>query len=240
MMKNEPMPNAPQQPERILLVEDEPELANIVREYVEQAGMGIDHLDNGREATEAALSGRYDLMLLDLMLPGKDGLTICREVRGSSDIPIIMLTAKVEEVDRLVGLEIGADDYICKPFSPREVVARVRVILRRAGGVAANAATAPGRVQVDAERWRITIDGKPLELTTREFRLLETLHARPGRVFSRAQLLDLAFPDDADVIDRTIDSHIKNIRSKIKATCDWEPIRSVYGVGYAFDDVSVK
>lgn len=220
----------PPAPKRILIIEDEAALAAVLHDYLQQAGMETKIIAEGHGAAAEILSGHHDLVLLDLMLPGKDGLVICREVRQSSDIPIIMLTARVEEIDRLLGLELGADDYLCKPYSPREVIARIKTIFRRIDRPAT--AVVPGRrLVMDAERWTAT-----LELTTREFRLLEALHARPGRVFSRAQLLDQTFPDDADVIDRTIDSHVKNIRSKIKNMSGWELIRSVYGVGYAFDE----
>lgn len=220
---------------RILIVEDEPGLAQILRDYVVQAGMQAEVLGDGTGAVEHILATRPDLVVLDLMLPGKDGLTICRELRAQSDVPIIMETARVEEIDRLLGLELGADDYLCKPFSPRELVARIRAILRRTGRGEADE-TAPVLV-MDPESWTATVMGRPLDLTRREFALLHVLYARPGRVFSRAQLLDLAFPDDAEVFDRTIDSHIKNIRKKIAALAPGaELIRSVYGVGYALGD----
>jgi two-component system response regulator BaeR len=220
----------------ILMIEDELALAEIASDYLLQADMKVDMLSNGAEAVEKILSSKPDLVILDLMLPGKDGLTICREVRHQSDVPIIMVTAKVEEIDRLIGLELGADDYICKPYSPRELVARVKTILRRVDRQSVSVTDQPARLVVDPQRWTATLDGIPLELTRREFCLLEILHRRAGRVYSRTQLLDLAFPDDSEIIDRTIDSHIKNIRSKIKAAADWEPIRSVYGIGYAFDE----
>ncbi|MEP0521329.1 MAG: response regulator [Hyphomicrobiales bacterium] len=221
---------------RVLIIEDEAALAEIVRDYLIDASMHPTLLADGANAVETILSEHFDLLVLDLMLPVKDGLTICREVRQKSDLPIIMVTAKVEELDRLIGLELGADDYICKPFSPRELVARIKAIFRRVDKSTPKSNRPEERFIVDTERWLATLDGKSVELTRREFKLLEILHARPGRVFSRSQLLDMAFPDDSDVIDRTIDSHIKNIRNKIKAVADWDPIRSVYGVGYAFDE----
>ncbi len=221
---------------RILIVEDEPALATVIADYVEANGMEAEILETGETAVDKALSGGFDLMVLDLMLPGKDGLSICRELRQSSALPIIMVTAKVEEIDRLLGLEMGADDYLCKPFSPRELVARVKAVLRRGVQPPQTSSGQTGRFAIDSERWKAAVDGKALDLTRREFRLLEILHSRPGRVYSRAQLLEMACPDDADVFDRTVDSHIKNIRSKIKVASGWEPIRSVYGVGYAFDE----
>ncbi|KEO61656.1 response regulator [Thioclava indica] len=219
---------------RIMIIEDEPDLAEVLRDYLAQAGMAVDILWDGTHAVERVLAAQPDLVVLDIMLPGKDGLTICRELRAKSDVPIIMETARVEEIDRLLGLELGADDYLCKPFSPRELVARIKAILRRAAP-AQDADTPEDGLVMDPESWRATLSSKPLDLTKREFQILHTLHKRPGRVFSRAQLLEMAFPDDSDVFDRTIDSHIKNIRLKVKAL---EPavelIRSVYGVGYAY------
>jgi two-component system response regulator BaeR len=196
--------------------------------------MDVEILSDGTHAVETALNKAHDLVILDLMLPGVDGLTICRKIRQKSDVPIIMTTARVEEIDRLLGLELGADDYVCKPFSPRELVARVRAVLRRRppGG---HAQKPEARLNIDPERWRATLDGADLDLTRREFSLLAALAARPGRVFSRDQLLMLAFPDDAEVYDRTIDSHIRNVRRKIHTITDWDPIRSVYGVGYAYE-----
>lgn len=234
---------------QILIVEDEPELGAILQDYLRQAGMGVTLLREGTGAVETILETRPDLVVLDLMLPGKDGLSICREVRAVSDVPIILETAKVEEIDRLLGLELGADDYLCKPFSPRELVARVKAILRRVSAhraALAAMARAPsdtlpqtGHLQMDKERWVGAVNGCSLNLTRREFELLLVLHERPGRVFSRAQLLEMAFPDDHDVYDRTIDSHIKNIRQKIKVHLpEEEVIRSVYGVGYAYDAFS--
>ncbi|HDZ75311.1 MAG TPA: response regulator [Aurantimonas coralicida] len=221
---------------RILIVEDEVELASIVTDYVLQAGLAVEVLHDGALATEWLLSGRFDLAVLDLMLPGEDGLTICRKVRRSSDVPIIMTTAKVEEIDRLLGLELGADDYVCKPYSPRELIARIKAVLRRTTDARKDEpARLEDRLVIDGDRWKATLDGQGLELTRREFQLLQVMVERPGRVFSRAQLLDLAFLDDADVIDRTIDSHMRNIRRKIGQVSDWDPIRSVYGVGYAYD-----
>ncbi|NDR58920.1 response regulator [Aliiruegeria sabulilitoris] len=224
-------------PSHILVVEDEPALSDILRQYLEQAGYRATILNAGTRATETILETAPDLVILDLMLPGKDGLTICREVRAKSDVPIIMETAKVEEIDRLLGLELGADDYMCKPFSPRELVARVRAILRRSVPRDAREPANPHAIELDENSWRASVGGEPLDLTRREFQLLQVLHRRPGRVYSRSQLLDFAFPENAAIIDRTIDSHIKNIRHKIKAVSgDWDPIRSVYGVGYSYEE----
>lgn len=222
---------------RILIVEDETALADVMHDYLSAAGMAADRRTEGTGTARAALDGGYDLVVLDIMLPGTDGLEICREIRATSDLPIIMTTARVEEIDRLLGLELGADDYLCKPYSPRELVARIKAVLRRRPTLVRGdtAPAAPARLHLDREAWRATVDGHRLDLTPREFRLLDTMATRPGRVFSRDQLLDLAFPDDAEVYDRTIDSHIRNIRRKFAAASDLDPIRSVYGVGYAFD-----
>lgn len=219
---------------RILVVEDEVDLARIMGDYLVQSGMAVELMFDGTTAVEALIAGGFDLAILDIMLPGVDGLSICREVRRASNVPIIMTTAKVEEIDRLLGLELGADDYVCKPYSPRELVARVKAVLRRSQ---INAGSEPQieRLTIEEERWRASVDGTVLNLTRREFQLLAAMKARPGRVFSRTQLLDLVFPDDTDVVDRTIDSHMRNIRRKIAAITDWEPIRSVYGVGYGYD-----
>jgi two-component system response regulator BaeR len=179
-------------------------------------------------------------LLLDLMLPGIDGLAICRGVRAQSELPILMITARVEEIDRLLGLELGADDYICKPFSPREVVARVRAVLRRA---AARGAPQPGAVELDDDRFEARVRGRRLELTPVELRLLRKLGQQPGRVYSRAQLIDAAYEDHRVVSERTVDSHIKNLRRKL-ADAGVDPIASVYGVGYRYEpdpeDVSTR
>lgn len=229
----------------ILIVEDEPSLATIIQDYLTQAGMTSDILHEGERAVEAILELQPDLVILDVMLPGKDGLTICREVRAQSDVPIILETARVEELDRLLGLELGADDYVCKPFSPRELVARVKAILRRQEKMLARLSdvsveTIPDQrgLILDEERWSVAYNGQDLALTRREFQVLAILFNRPGRVFSRSQLVDLAFPDDADVFDRVIDTHIKNIRTKLRKVADHvDVIRSVYGVGYAYEEL---
>jgi two-component system, OmpR family, response regulator BaeR len=219
---------------RIHIFEDEPALASLVQDYLSRDGFDTEVYHTGTDAVATILGGQPDLVVLDIMLPGKDGLTICREVRAISRVPIILQTARVEEIDRLLGLELGADDYICKPFSPRELVARVKAVLRRSNPPIENAA-APALV-MDEATWVAAVNGVSLDLTRREFQILEVMFNRPGRVYSRAQLLDLALPDDTTVIDRTIDSHIKNIRAKVKTVSpDWDPIRSVYGVGYAFE-----
>ena len=179
-----------------------------------------------------------DFLILDLMLPGKDGLSICREVRQFSNLPIMMLTAKVDEIDRLIGLEIGADDYVCKPFSPREIVSRVRTILRRVQQVPATQGESKisyAGVSLDIERFECMASGTRIELTPVEFRLLHGLMERPGRVLSRDQLMDLCYSDGRVVSDRTIDTHVKNLRKKLEPTLDRVLIQSIYGVGYKLD-----
>ncbi|MEK8051084.1 response regulator [Ideonella sp. DXS22W] len=227
---------------RILVVEDEPRLARLVADYLQAAGAQVQVIGDGLQALPAVRAQPPDLMVLDLMLPGMDGLAICRELRSFSDLPVLMLTARVEEVDRLIGLDAGADDYVCKPFSPREVVARVKAILRRprqlAAAPAAGLQAAPPAegLHLDAERHEAQLNGQPLLLTPLEFRLLATLAAQPGRVFSRDQLLDRLHDDQRALSDRAIDSHVKNLRRKLQAVdATLEPIRSIYGVGYRFE-----
>jgi two-component system, OmpR family, response regulator BaeR len=217
----------------ILIVEDEPKLAALLGDYLKASGYASHWVADGREAIPAIRDRQPDLVLLDLMLPGRDGLDICRELRGFSDVPIVMLTARVEEIDRLLGLELGADDYICKPFSPREVVARIKAILRRArASVGASSST----LKIDDAAHRAMFNGVTLDLTPVEFRLLRTLAATPGRVFSRDRLLDNLYLDHRVVTDRTVDSHIKNLRRKLEqAAPGQDPIRSIYGVGYKLE-----
>lgn len=218
----------------ILIVEDEPKIASLVSDYLQASGYRCHTLLTGLGVDDAVRDFGASLVLLDVMLPGKDGLTICREVRAWSNIPIIMLTARVEDVDRLLGLELGADDYICKPFNPREVVARVKAVLRRAQPDVAEADDA-GLV-LDAERFEVRIDGRALTLTPVEFRLLRALSARPGHVLSRDRLLAAAYEDHRVVSDRTIDSHIKNLRRKLAdASGGVDRVRSIYGVGFKLD-----
>lgn len=218
---------------KILIVEDERKLAELLSDYLRQAGFEPFFLTDGREVAPWVREERPDALLLDLMLPGRDGMEVCREVRAFSDVPILMVTARIEEIDRLLGLELGADDYICKPFSPREVVARVRAVLRRTG----ERSTARGAgLLLDESRNQAVLDGKDLDLTAVEFKLLQFLAAHPGRIYSREQLMDRIYPDRRVVSDRTIDSHIKKLRRKIaEADPEAELIHSVYGLGYKFD-----
>jgi two-component system response regulator BaeR len=215
----------------VLIVEDEPKIAALLRDYFEAASYRVTMLESGERAIEAIRETSPDAVLLDLMLPGVDGLAICRGVRAFSNVPILIVTARVEEIDRLLGLELGADDYICKPFSPREVVARVRAVLRRAS---AAASAPPPPIELDADRFEARVRGRALILTPVEFRLLHKLVEQPGRVFSRTQLIDALYVDHRVVSDRTVDSHVKNLRRKL-VDAGVDPIASVYGIGYRLD-----
>lgn len=221
---------------RVMIVEDEPKLAMLLVDYLQAAGYRTHVVSRGDDVIPQVKATPPDLLILDLMLPGKDGLSVCRELRQFSDLPVIMLTARSEEIDRLLGLEIGADDYVCKPFSPREVVARVKIILRRCLRVAEESVGVSARLEIDKGRFRARRDGQPVELTPAEFRLLTALSQEPGKVFTREQLLDLLYDDHRVVADRTIDSHIKNLRRKLE-TQDQEQtfIRAVYGLGYRWE-----
>lgn len=227
----------------ILIIEDEPKLAQLLRDYLTAAGYETIWVDHGNDAVPAFHQHAPDLVLLDLMLPGRDGLDICRELRQEGSIPIIMLTARVEEIDRLLGLELGADDYICKPFSPREVVARVKALLRRAQTYSqqtnpeAQASSEPASaLLIDSNRYQASLDGQSLTLTPVEFRMLRTLASAPGVIFSRDQLLSQLYNDHRVVADRTVDSHIKNLRRKLQTIRPEEDIiRSIYGVGYRLE-----
>lgn len=223
--------------QRVLLVEDEAKIAALLRDYLENAGYAVRHSARGDTAVDLALSWPADLVLLDLMLPGEDGLSVCRRLRERSAVPVIMLTAKVEEIDRILGLELGADDYICKPFSPREVVARVRAQLRRAALAAAPEPDSTLGLHLDPAFHRATLGEVALDLTPVEFRLLRTLLSVPGAVFSRRQLMDAAYDDHRVVSERTMDSHLKNLRRKLedagaRSGIEIPSIEGVYGVGY--------
>lgn len=215
----------------ILVVEDEPKLASLVRDYLVAGGFEASILEQGVGAVEWIREHQPAAILLDINLPGLDGLSICREVRAFSDVPILLVTARVEEIDRLLGLELGADDYICKPFSPREVVARVRAVLRRSNPATARPSPA---VELDEDRFEARIHGQALNLTPVEFRLLGKLASQPGRVFSRDQLIGALYADHRVVSDRTVDSHVKNLRRKL-SDLGYDPISAVYGVGYRFE-----
>jgi len=217
----------------ILIVEDEPKLARLLADYLTAAGFQTFCTGDGATVVHLVKEQNCDLILLDLMLPGRDGMEICREIRTFSSVPIIMVTARIDEIDRLLGLELGADDYICKPYSPREVVARVRAVLRRTNG---GAVTGTGKLLLDESSYQATWAGSDLDLTAIEFKLLQFLVVNGGRIFTRQQLMDRIYPDERIVSDRTIDSHIKKLRRKIEsADPEANPIHSVYGIGYKFD-----
>jgi two-component system response regulator BaeR len=218
----------------ILIVEDEEKLANLMADYLRNAGFASHTLSHGLEVLPWLGEHAAELILLDLMLPGRDGLDLCRDIRSFSSVPIIMVTARIEEVDRLLGLELGADDYICKPFSPREMVARVKAVLRRLQSPATK--NRSDVLKLDPERFRIQAGKLEAELTAVEFQLLQTLYQQPGRIFSRARLMDLIYPDQRIVSDRTIDSHIKKLRKKLAELLPGrELIHSVYGAGYRYE-----
>ncbi len=221
---------------KILVVEDEAKVTRVVRAYLEQAGFAVTIAEDGREALAAFRREQPDLLVLDLNLPGMDGLDVCRAVRRSSNVPIIMLTARAEEMDRLIGLELGADDYIVKPFSPRELVARVRALFRRIDSQAVQPRRLrAGPVTLDETRRQAWLHEQPLDLTTMEFDLLAALISQPGRVFSRSQLLDQAQGETFAGYERTIDVHIKNLRKKLGDDSRWPRyIVTVRGIGYKF------
>ncbi len=223
--------NDPQQ--TILIIEDEVDIAEIVLEYLQREGYHSIHVLSGIEAIKILNMQSVDLLLLDVNLPGMSGFDLCREIRKKSQIPIIMATARVEEIDRLIGLELGADDYICKPYSPREVVARVKSVLRRSTQMLTGGEDNK-QYEIDREAFSFKVKGHRVDLTPSEFKLIAALAQKNGRVMSRSQLLDV-LSDDVDVFDRTVDSHIKNIRKKIMIFLpDQEVIQTVYGVGYRF------
>jgi DNA-binding response OmpR family regulator len=218
----------------ILVVEDERQIAEIAGDYLRRAGFAVTIASHGGRALELARARRPDLIVLDLGLPGVDGLDVATTLRRESNVPIIMLTARVEESDRLRGLELGADDYITKPFSPRELVARVQAVLRRAMRPEAPVdRLSVGDLILDLPRLKVSRAGEPIDLTATEFQLLAMMARQPGRVFTRAQLLDTVRGKDGDAFDRAIDAHIKNIRRKIERDPrDPQYIETVYGIGY--------
>ena len=217
----------------ILIVEDEEKIASILKDYLEQNDYKTHWISNGSMVISYVKENQVDLILLDLMLPGLNGTEICKEIRKFSDLPIIMLTAKVDEIDRLIGLELGADDYICKPFSPREVVARVKSVLRRAHPTIQEQDIRLGPIHLNLDTRITQIKGKNLDLTPSEFGILATMAQHTNKVFSRNELLNKVLGNDFEGYDRTIDTHIKNLRKKItNAIPEQEIITSIYGVGY--------
>jgi len=221
--------------QRIMIVEDEPKIAALLADYLQaQGGFDSTIVERGDEALPRFRSEQPALVLLDLMLPGLDGIEVCKQLRAESQVPIIMVTARVEEIDRLLGLELGADDYICKPFSPREVVARVKAVLRRSA--LNEAGKAPHGLEIDEEKFTARLNGTDLALTPVEFALLQTLSTHSGRVFSRDQLMNRMYSDYRVVSDRAVDTHVKNLRKKLAEASGVEDmIKSVYGMGYRFE-----
>ncbi len=220
----------------VLIVEDEKKLANILIEYLQKDGFQTKHIAIGSEVIPWVKGHNPDLILLDLMLPEMNGKQICQEIRTFSSLPIIMVTAMVEEIDRLIGLELGADDYICKPFSPKEVTARVKAVLRRSDPDYIKNSQSRG-FEVNQDQYSITLAGQKLDLTPVEFRLLSMFIEYPNRVYNRDQILNNVFDDGRIVLDRTVDTHIKNLRQKLQtvnAKSDY--IRSIYGIGYSFEN----
>lgn len=223
-------------PKHILIVEDELKIANLLENYFQASHFQTTTIDEGTRVIDWVRHHEPAMIVLDLMLPGKDGIDICHEIRQFSNVPIIMITARVEEIDRIIGLEIGADDYICKPFSPREVVARVKAIFRRLDPLPNNEQIEKLPLFLDEETYIANFNQTQLDLTPVEFRLLIFLHNMPGKVFSREQLMNALYEDHRIVTDRTIDSHIRNLRKKLhNAGCTDEVIHSVYGVGYKYE-----
>jgi two-component system alkaline phosphatase synthesis response regulator PhoP len=223
---------------RILVVEDEMQIARTLRDYLEIAGFEVTVVGEGSAALASARGDRPDLVVLDLGLPGMDGLDVARELRRNSTTPIVMLTARGEESDRIVGLELGADDYLVKPFSPKELVARVRAVLRRTSGTSPGAEILrSGDVEVDMPKMRARVGGRPVDLTPSEFQLLAAFVREPGRVFTRGQLLDALHGVTIDTYERAIDAHVKNLRRKIEPEVGRPRyVLTVHGVGYRFSD----
>ena len=222
---------------RILIVDDEPEILRLVRDYVGSTGFEVTTATSGDEAVMRARTDPPDLVVLDLGLPGLDGLDVARALRREGDLPIIMLTARADEADKVVGLELGADDYVTKPFSPRELVARIRAVLRRRAAAGDASIVHAGELTLDIPRMRVTRSGEPIDLTATEFSLLAAMARQPGRVFTRSQLLDAIHGVSFESYDRAIDAHVKNIRRKLEP----EPhaprfLLTVYGVGYRLAD----
>jgi DNA-binding response OmpR family regulator len=224
--------------QHILVVEDEMQIARTLRDFLEVAGFEVTVAGDGSAALASARSDRPDLVVLDLGLPGIDGLDVARELRRTSSTPIVMLTARGEESDRIVGLELGADDYLVKPFSPKELVARIRAVLRRTSGAQVGAEVLrESDVEVDLPKMRVRIGGRGIDLTPTEFQLLATFVRQPGRVFTRAQLLDALHGVTLDTYERAIDAHVKNLRRKIEPDVRRPRyVLTVHGVGYRFTD----
>jgi two-component system OmpR family response regulator len=224
---------------RILVVDDEPHIREVITFALERVGMATATARNGAEALQMFRRGGVDLIVLDVGMPEMDGLEVCRQVRKSSDVPILFLSARDEEIDRVLGLEIGGDDYVTKPFSPRELVARVNVILKRSNGAVPRRTTlSHGRISLDAGRHEVRFNGAPVALTAVEFAMLEALLARPEFVFTREQLMSAAYRGSIHVADRTVDSHIRNIRAKFAEAGCPDAIATVRGVGFRLSEAN--
>ncbi len=224
----------------VLIVEDETPLAEVLEDYLRASALEVERIEDGLAVVPRVREAPPDLIVLDLMLPGRDGLEICRELRTFSSVPIIMVTARVEEIDRLLGLELGADDYVCKPFAPREVVARVKAQLRRVEMLTRPVGDADAQAQrglvLDEDRYEARLNDQALRLTVGEFRLLAALCRHPGRILSRTRLLDALYDDHRVVTERSVDTHVKNLRRKLASAFDGRQfIESVYGVGYRYE-----
>ncbi len=218
---------------RILVVDDEPHIREVITFALERAGLATATARNGAEALQMYRRGSTDLIVLDVGMPEMDGLEVCRQIRKSSDVPILFLSARDEEIDRVLGLELGGDDYVTKPFSPRELVARVNVILKRAnGGGRRGQVRSHGRIRLDTDKHEVRVEGAPVRLTAIEFAILEALLARPEFVFTREQLMHTAYRGNIHVSDRTVDSHIRNIRAKLSAAGCPDAVATVRGVGF--------
>ncbi len=216
----------------VLIVEDEPELASLLQQFIENSGMTAHIIDNGLEPVDWIKQHAPDIVILDLMLPGKDGIQICQEVRVFSDIPIIMVTAKVDELDRLIGFETGANDYICKPYSAKELIARINSLIKLYN----RDSHAEALLVLDNNRCSIRLNDQEIELSNIEFNLLSLLYHHPGRIYNRESIITLIYQDYRVVSDRTVDSHIKNLRKKLSTLSNGtEYIRSIYGIGYKYD-----
>ncbi|MFT4623231.1 MAG: two-component system OmpR family response regulator [Myxococcota bacterium] len=216
---------------RVLLVDDDPHLREVVRYALDRAGFEVEEAEDGLAALLAFRRSEPDLIVLDVLMPELDGLEVCRRVRQTSQVPIVFLSSRGEEIDRILGLDLGGDDYITKPFSTRELVSRIRAVLRRTTGSATPGRLAVGPLVLDSEQWRASVGGQDLELTVTEFRLLEVLARRPGRVYPRDELVGRAYPGEHHVSDRTVDSHIRRIRHKLR-DAGVECIETVHGLGF--------
>jgi DNA-binding response OmpR family regulator len=223
---------------RVLVADDDPKHAQLIRLYLEREGHQVMTVGDGRAALEMARSRRPDLIVLDIMMPLVDGLDVCRILRAESNVAILLVTARASENDMLLGLDIGADDYLAKPVSPRELTARVRALLRRTGaGDESSSIIRVGDLEVDTGRFEVRVDGEPINLTAKEFGILELLAREPGRVFTRGQIIDKTFGFEHDVSERTVDAHVVNLRRKIEAN-PAEPryVQTVYGRGYRMSE----